>query len=185
MPQVVWTSWVAQARCVAPAPVGVEYGSAKWKGMAMVLADPEARFGIRVHSKPGPKTLDQMYSLIIGLVVLVLGIVGFFVTGFENFTEMTDHELLGLFHMNGFLNLVYIILGLWWLMGAFALTPASNQGLNIAMAGALVLVAVLGLLGYLSLLSIPGGLTGNTILYLAVGVATLIFGSGLLSGGSR
>jgi hypothetical protein len=165
--------------------VGVEYGSGTWKGMDMALADPEARFGIKIHSKPGPRTLDQMYSLIIGLVVLVLGIVGFLVTGFENFTEMTDHELLGLFHMNGFLNLVYIILGVWWLLGAFALTPASNQGLNIAMGGALALVAVLGLLGYLSLLSIPGGLTGNTILYLAVALATLIFGSGLLSRGDR
>ena len=164
---------------------GVAYGSVKWKGMDMVLADPEARFGIKIHSKPGPRTLDQMYSLIIGIVLLVLGIVGFFVTGFENFTEMTDHELLGLFHMNGFLNLVYIILGMWWLLGAFALTPASNQGLNIAMGGALALVAVLGLLGYLSLLSIPGGITGNTILYLAVALATLIFGSGLLSRGDR
>ena len=165
--------------------MGVEYGSVKWKGMAMVLADPEVRFGIKLHSKPGPKTLDQMYSLIIGLVVIVLGIVGFFVTGFEGSTEMTDQALLGLFHMNGFLNLVYIILGVWWLLGAFALTPASNQGLNIAMGGTLALVAVLGLLGYMSLLSIPGGLTGNTILYLAVALATLIFGSGLLSRSDR
>jgi hypothetical protein len=104
------SSWVAQVRCVAPGAVGVEYGSVKWKGMDMVLADPEVRFGIRLR-KPGPRTLDQMYSLIIGLVVIVLGIVGFLVTGFENFTEMTDQQLLGLLHMNGFHNLVYIILG--------------------------------------------------------------------------
>jgi uncharacterized protein DUF4383 len=178
------SSWVAQVRCVAPGAVGVEYGSVKWKGMDMVLADPEVRFGIRLR-KPGPRTLDQMYSLIIGLVVIVLGIVGFLVTGFENFTEMTDQQLLGLLHMNGFHNLVYIILGVWWLMGAFALTPAGNQGLNIAMGGALALVAVLGALGYLSLLSIPGGITPNTILLLAVAVATLIFGGGLLSRGGR
>jgi hypothetical protein len=31
--------------------------------MDMVLADPEARFGIELHSRPGPRTLDQMYSL--------------------------------------------------------------------------------------------------------------------------
>jgi hypothetical protein len=53
------------------------------------------------------------------------------------------------------------------------------------MGGALALVAVLGALGYLSLLSIPGGITPNTILLLAVAVATLIFGSGLLSRGGR
>ncbi|MDQ4094115.1 MAG: DUF4383 domain-containing protein [Actinomycetota bacterium] len=180
---MVWASWVAQVRCVVP--VSAEYGSVQWKEMDMVATDPEAKFGIKQHSKPGPKTLDQMYSVILGLVVLVLGIVGFFLTGFENFTEMTDHKLLGLLHMNGFHNLVYISLGLFWMLGAFALTPAANQGVNIAVAGALVLVAVLGIFGYWSLLSIPGGITANTILLLAVAVATLIFGSGLLSRGGR
>ena len=29
VPQVVWTSWMPQVRCAAPAPVGVEYSSVK------------------------------------------------------------------------------------------------------------------------------------------------------------
>jgi uncharacterized membrane protein (UPF0136 family) len=164
--------------------VGVEYSSVKWKGRKMSTLSPEDKFGIKLDSRPGPKTIDQMYSVLLGLVVLVLGIIGFFLTGFTNFTEMTDHAIFGLFQTNGFHNLVYIIVGLVWLLGAFALTPAANQGLNIATGGALVLVAVLGYLGYMSLLSIPAGVNGDNILHLVVGLVSVIVGGGLLSGRS-
>jgi hypothetical protein len=150
----------------------------------MANLSPEEKFGIKYQSKPGPRTLDQKYSVLLGIVVLVLGIFGFILTGFTNFTEMTSHSILGLFQTNGFHNLVYIILGLLWLMGAFALTPPGNQGLNIAVGGALLLVAVLGFLGYWSLLSIPPGLNGDNLLDLAVALATVIVGGGLLSGSS-
>jgi hypothetical protein len=94
---------------------------------------------------------------------------------------MTDHSNFGLYRTNGFHNTIYIILGLLWLLGAFALTPAGNQGMNIAIGGALLLVAVLGFLGYWSLLSIPPGINGDNILDLAVALASLIVGGGLLS----
>ena len=151
----------------------------------MSTLSPEEKFGIKFESKPGPRTIDQMYSVLLGLVVIVLGIIGFFLTGFTNFTEMTDHAIFGLFQTNGFHNLVYIIFGLLWLLGAFALTPAGNQGVNIAAGGVLLLVAVLGYLGYLSLLSIPAGINGDNILHLAVALASVIVGGGLLSGSSR
>ena len=151
----------------------------------MSTLSPEDKFGIKLDSRPGPRTIDQMYSVILGLVVIVLGILGFFLTGFTNFTEMTDHAILGLFQTNGFHNLVYIIFGLLWLLGAFTLTPAGNQGMNIAVGGALVLVALLGYLGYMSLLSIPPGINGDNILHLVVGLASVIVGGGLLSGSGR
>ena len=151
----------------------------------MSTLTPEEKFGIKLYSKPGPRTIDQMYSLLLGLVVVVLGIIGFIQTGFTKFTEMTDHSILGLFQTNGFHNLVYIIFGLLWMLGAFALTPAGNQGMNIAVGGALLLVAVLGFLGYLSLLSIPAGINGDNLLHLAVALASVIVGGGLLSGRGR
>ncbi|HKR50813.1 MAG TPA: DUF4383 domain-containing protein [Pseudonocardiaceae bacterium] len=151
----------------------------------MSTLSPEEKFGIKLESKPGPRTIDQMYSVLLGLVVIVLGIIGFFLTGFTNFTEMTDHAIFGLFQTNGFHNLVYIIFGLLWLLGAFALTPAGNQGMNVAVGGALLLVAVLGYLGYMSLLSIPAGINGDNLLHLAVALASVIIGGGLLSGSGR
>jgi hypothetical protein len=185
VPQVVWTSWTLHVRCVAPAPVGVGYSSVKWKGTKMTSLSPEAKFGIKLQSRPGPRSLDQMYSLVIGLVVLILGIIGLLMTGFRNFTEMTDHSILGLFQVNGFHSVVYILFGLFWLMGAFALTPAGNQGVNIALGGALLLVVIWGFLGYMSLLSIPPGINGDNLLHLVVALATLIVGGGLLSGRER
>lgn len=185
VPQLVWTSWTAQIPRVAPVPVGAEYSIVKWKGTKMSTLTPEDKFGIKLQSEPGPRTIDQKYSVLLGIVVIVLGIIGFIQTGFTNYTEMTNHSILGLFQTNGFHNTVYIIVGLLWLLGAFALTPAGNQGLNIATAGVLVLVALLGFLGYLSLLSIPPGINGDNLLHLVVGVVTLIVGGGLLSRGTR
>lgn len=185
VPQLVWTSWTSRVRGVAPAPIGAGYNSVDWKGIDMAFASPEDKFGIKVQSKPGARTIDQKYSVLLGLVVLVLGILGFILTGFTNFTEMTDHAIFGLFQTNGFHNTIYLILGVFWLLGAFALTPPGNQGMNIAVGGALLLVAVLGFLGYWSLLSIPPGFNGDNILNLAVAIATLIVGGGLLSAGSR
>jgi hypothetical protein len=151
----------------------------------MAFVGPEEKFGIKVNSAPGPKTIDQMYSVLLGIVVIILGIIGFALTGFTNYTEMTDHYILWLFQTNGFHNTIYIIVGLLWLLGAFALTPAGNQGMNIAVAGALLIVAVLGFMGYWSLLSIPAGINGDNLLHLVVAVVTLIVGGGALSGGSQ
>ncbi len=185
VPQLVWTSWTSGVRGVTPAPMGAGHSSVEWKkGTTMANLSPEEKFGIKERSRPGPGTLDQKYSVLLGLVVLVLGILGFILTGFTNFTEMTNHSIFGLFQTNGFHNLIYLILGLFWLLGAFALTPPGNQGMNIAVGGALLLVAVLGFLGYWSLLSIPPGINGDNLLDLAVAIATLIVGGGLLSAGS-
>ncbi len=147
----------------------------------MTTLSPEEKFGIRLHGKPGPKTIDQKYSILLGLVVIVLGVIGLFITGFDNFTEMTNHAIFGLFQTNPFHNIVYIIFGLLWLLGAYALTPAGNQGMNIAVGGVLLLVAVLGFFGYWSLLSIPPGINGDNLLHLAVALASLIVGGGLLT----
>ena len=150
----------------------------------MVFASAEDKFGIKHQSRPGPRTIDQKYSVLLGIVVIVLGVLGFFLTGGSNFTEMTDHAVFGLFQTIPFHNVVFIILGLFWLLGAFALTPAGNQGMNIAVGALLLIVAVLGFMGYWSLLSIPAGVNGDNILILAIALASLIIGGGLLSVGT-
>jgi Domain of unknown function (DUF4383) len=150
----------------------------------MAFASPEDKFGIKIQSRRASRTLDQNYSLIAGLVYIVIGIVGFFYTGFSSFTEVTDNALLGIFYLNPFHNIVHIGVGAFWLLGALALTPPGNQGLNIAIGGFYVLAAVLGFLGYLSLVSVPAAFDPDNFLHLFSGLLTLIFGSGLLSGSS-
>ena len=148
----------------------------------MTFATPEEKFGIRLRSRSRP--IEQKYSLLAGTVYVLGGIVGFFITGFGNFTEMTNHELFGIFMLNPFHNIVHIGLGAFWLLAGLALTPAGTQGVNIAIGGIYALATVLGILGYFSLLSIPGGLAvGDNWLHLVTAVVTLIFGSGVLSAG--
>jgi hypothetical protein len=152
------------------------------EGNHMAFATSEDKFGIKIQNKKASRTTEQNFSLLAGITYLIGGIVGFFITGFGSFTEMTNHELFGVFMLNPFHNIVHIGLGAFWLLGGLALTAAGNEGLNIAIAGVYALATVLGILGYFSLLSIPGGLAvGDNWLHLVTAVATLIFGSGLLS----
>lgn len=149
----------------------------------MAFATPEEKFGIKMRSRG--RTPEQNFSMILGTVYIVGGIIGFFVSGFANFTEMTNHDLFGLFLINPYHNIVHIGIGAFWLLGAFALTPAGNEGLNIAIGGIYALATVIGWLGYLSLLSIPPGPVGDQWLHLVTALVTLIFGTGLISASRR
>ncbi|MBV8541127.1 MAG: DUF4383 domain-containing protein [Pseudonocardiales bacterium] len=146
----------------------------------MTFASPEDKFGIKVQSGRAPRTLEQNFSMIAGSIYVVGGIIGFFITGFSNITEMTNHALLGVFMLNPYHNIVHLVIGSLWLIAAFALTPAGTEGLNIAIGGVYALATLLGFMGYLSLLSIPSGMAGDNWLHLVSALAPLVFGSGLL-----
>ena len=149
----------------------------------MTLASPEEKFGIKLRGHS--RTFEQNFSMILGSIYVVGGIIGFFITGFAKITEMTNHDLFGIFLINLYHNIVHIGIGAFWLLGAFALTPAGNEGLNIAIGGIYALAGVIGWLGYLSLLSIPPGPVGDQWLHLVTALVTLILGTGLISASRR
>lgn len=80
-------------------------------------------------------TLPSLLALIFGVVYTLVGIVGFFVTGFDHFAAHSDDTLLG-FELNPLHNIVHILVGVagivasrqlsttrlfgWVLFGAFA-----------------------------------------------------------------
>ncbi|MBV9164249.1 MAG: DUF4383 domain-containing protein [Pseudonocardiales bacterium] len=144
----------------------------------MTFASPEDKFGIKLQPRR-TRTLEQNYSMIAGSIYFVGGIIGFFVTGFSNPTEMTNRALFGIFMLNPYHNIVHIVVGLLWFLGAFALTAAGNEGLNIAIGGVYTLATVIGFLGYLNLLAISSTDPDN-YLHLVTALATLIFGTGLV-----
>ena len=93
----------------------------------------------------------QLLALAIGVVYTLIGIAGFFVTGFDNFAAETDKTLLG-FEVNPLHNIVHLVIGLaglalWrrldtaraygWLLAAgygltfiYGLFAAGNRDLN-------------------------------------------------------
>ena len=62
-------------------------------------------------SDPTTKHPSQLLALVIGVVYTLVGIAGFFVTGFENFAAETNKTLLG-FEINPLHNLVHLAIGL-------------------------------------------------------------------------
>jgi hypothetical protein len=187
IPQLVWTSWTSEVRSVQPALAGAEYRNAERKATDMAFVDTEDKFGIKIQSAKAPRTLEQSFSLIAGSLYVIGGIIGFFVTGFGSFTEVTHHSPFGMFMLNPFHNIVHIALGGLWLLAAFALTPAGTEGLNVAIGGIYALATVLGVFGYFSLLSIPAGASGGNFLHLVTALVTFVFGCGLVRamGGSQ
>jgi hypothetical protein len=63
----------------------------------------------------------------VGALFLVIGIAGFFVTGFDNFAEHTDETLLG-FEVNPLHNLVHLLIGIAGLALARTLSGARSFG---------------------------------------------------------
>jgi Domain of unknown function (DUF4383) len=60
---------------------------------------------------PAARHPSQLLALAIGAVYTLIGILGFFVTGFENFAAETDKTLLG-FEINPLHNFVHLAIGL-------------------------------------------------------------------------
>ena len=65
------------------------------------------------HARTGTRRWPhQWLALVLGVVYLAIGVVGFFITGFEGFTEHDhDQHLLG-FTINPLHNVVHIVIGL-------------------------------------------------------------------------
>jgi hypothetical protein len=60
---------------------------------------------------PRTKRAYQWLALAIGLVYLLVGIAGFFITGFDNFTDHDHSQTLLGFAVNPLHNIVHIIIG--------------------------------------------------------------------------
>ncbi len=69
----------------------------------------------------------QMLALAFGAIYLLIGIIGFFITGFTNFFSHTDETLLG-FEINGMHNVVHIVIGVAGLLLARSLAGARTYG---------------------------------------------------------
>lgn len=84
------------------------------------------------HSGAGRgKTVPEILALTFGAVYLLVGIVGFFITGFDNFFSPTD-EMLLFFMINPAQNVVHILIGVAGLALGRTLAGARTFGWLIA-----------------------------------------------------
>ncbi len=132
------------------------------------------------------RTSAHWFALIAGLVYVSIGVLGFFVTGFDSFVGQSNETLI-LFDVNPFHNVVHLAIGGLWLGAAFLLDRIAVRGVNFAIAGFYLLAAVGGFLGlgiFDDLLAIDGVLHPDNFLHLVTGLAALPFGVGVLRSGS-
>jgi glucose uptake protein GlcU len=80
----------------------------------------------------GAMTWPQILSLVIGAVYLIVGIVGFFITGFDDFAHHDTNETLLGFEINGLHNVVHIVIGVAGLVLARTLSGARTYGWLLA-----------------------------------------------------
>jgi hypothetical protein len=87
------------------------------------------------------KTVPEILALAFGAVYLLVGIIGFFVTGFDNFAGNEQHEMLiGLFMINPLHNIAHILVGVAGLVLARTLAGARTYGWLLAGLYAALLV---------------------------------------------
>ena len=87
-------------------------------------------------------SLNQRFAVLFGVVYLLVGIVGFFVTGGVEFTSTTGKDLI-VFGINPLHNIVHTAIGVLWLVGA-AMGAGPARSMNILIGVVLLIVGIIG-----------------------------------------
>ena len=86
-------------------------------------------------------TWPQTLALVLGAVYLLVGIIGFFWTGFDNFAGNSQHDMLiGVFMINPLHNIAHILVGVLGLAMARTLAGARSYGWLLAVLYAALFV---------------------------------------------
>lgn len=123
----------------------------------------------------GNKTPAQMFALVFGVVYLVVGIIGFAVTGFDDFAGKTFDDELIVFALNPLHNIAHLLLGAVWI-GASRAHEASKR-INLLYGIVFLLLFILGMVGALEWLAVDGAESPDNYLHLATGVLSIYFGT--------
>lgn len=123
----------------------------------------------------GGENITQVFALVVGLAYVIIGVVGFAVTGFTGITTDGGDKLIG-FDLNVFHNVVHLAIGAGFLLVSRLSDPTIAQGVVIGGGLVYVLAALLGFLNELQILSIDTEFAADNFLHLFSGLAAVIFG---------
>ena len=130
----------------------------------------------------GNSSLAQRVMPIIGAFYVLIGIVGFFITGFGNFIQNTDDALLG-FSLNPFHNVVHLAIGAFLIIMSRQST-ATAEGACLGVGLFYVTAFVIGVIGEsnLTIISMFGRGDLENVNHAVNGL--LLLGLGLVSTGA-
>ena len=118
------------------------------------------------------KTVPEILSLAFGAVYLLVGIVGFFITGFDDFFAHNTEERLLFFEINGMHNVVHILIGIAGLVLGRTLAGARTYGWLLAVGyGAAFVYGLIAIGKEWDFLSINGA---DNVLHIATALVGLV-----------
>lgn len=115
-----------------------------------------------------------MFGLAFGIVYLVVGLVGFAITGFDNFASQTDEKLL-VFAINPLHNLAHLGVGALLLFGSSRHETAKS--INLVVGVVYLLLGILGLAGGILVEDLLNNNTADTFLHLGTAALAIYFGT--------
>ncbi len=124
---------------------------------------------------PQRTNVARPFALIVGVVYLAVGLIGFVVTGFSGFVTSHGNSLLG-FDLNIFHNLVHLVIGLSFIVVSRLPDVTITQGVLIGGGVIYLAAALLGFLDKLPILAVNGSLAPDNFLHLFSGAAAVAFG---------
>jgi uncharacterized membrane protein len=124
----------------------------------------------------GSRTLNQTLALAFGAVYVLVGLLGFAVSGDVDFAGQEGASLLG-FDVNGLHNIVHLLIGVALVVAAK--THAIARGVNLTIGSVYVALALLGPVINDTAADIIGLNGADHVLHLASGV--LLVGVALLA----
>ena len=136
-----------------------------------------------MSTRMGTRTPAQIFALVFGVVYLLVGILGFAVTGFDGFAAKSYEEVFIIFPVNPLHNIVHIVVGALLIGGSR--THSAAKGVNMAVGVVYLLVFVLGLLGVLKFLAIENAASADNYLHLGTAALAIYFGSAGAEGTTR
>jgi hypothetical protein len=130
----------------------------------------------RPASDPTTRHPSQLLALAIGVIYTLVGLLGFAVTGFENFASETDKTLLG-FELNPLHNIVHLAIGLAGLALWRRLDTARTYGWLLAAGYGLAFIYGLFAAGNsdINFLSLNGADNGLHLVSAIAGVAIALW----------
>ena len=130
----------------------------------------------------GSKSLVQSVVPIIGAFYVLIGVVGFFITGFSNFVQDTNDELVG-FSINPFHNFVHLAIGAFLIIMAMNKNKAVGEGAVMGVGLFYIVAFVIGVYASdnLTIISMNGAGDLENFNHIVNGVLLLTIG--LLSSG--
>ena len=122
---------------------------------------------------------NRLLGVVFGIVYLLIGVLGFFVTSGTAFIATSGPKLLGLFEINPLHNVAHLIIGAAVLIAALSGARAA-KAVNTTVGAVYLLLGIVGLLiaggnNPLNILAINGA---DNVLHFATAVVLLAVGLG-------